>query len=179
MRTGFFQKRGIPVKKEETPYTPFKMQQIWTYWVKSETIYFSKFCSKKRKSSKKRKILIPVPSEHAKIVSMIRKYHNHKLQTTPWHREEEPLNHHETPGRQIKQSNQQIWAIIGTQAKHHLNGVLLADPWWPAYIGICLDLLSPLKQKQTKNVKVWPPSDSDKTFWFSNWQLLYLNQWKR
>ena len=27
-------------------------------------------------------------------------------QTTPWHRQEEPLNHHETPGRQIKQSNQ-------------------------------------------------------------------------
>ena len=27
-------------------------------------------------------------------------------QTTPWHREEELLNHHETPGRQIKQSNQ-------------------------------------------------------------------------
>ena len=24
----------------------------------------------------------------------------------PWHREEEPLNHHETPGRQTKQSNQ-------------------------------------------------------------------------
>ena len=39
-------------------------------------------------------------------MSMIRKYHNHKLQTTPWHREEEPLNHHETPGRQIKQSDQ-------------------------------------------------------------------------
>ena len=37
---------------------------------------------------------------------MIRKYHNHQLQTTPWHLEEEPLNHHETPGRQIKQSNQ-------------------------------------------------------------------------
>ena len=37
---------------------------------------------------------------------MIRKYHNHKSQTTPWHREEEPPNHHETPGRQIKQSNQ-------------------------------------------------------------------------
>ena len=37
---------------------------------------------------------------------MIRKYHNHKLQTTPWHREEEPLNHQKTPGRQIKQSNQ-------------------------------------------------------------------------
>ena len=37
---------------------------------------------------------------------MIRKYHNHKPQTTPWHWEEEPLNHHETPGRQTKQSNQ-------------------------------------------------------------------------
>ena len=37
---------------------------------------------------------------------MIRKYHNHKPQTTLWHREKEPLNHHETPGRQIKQNNQ-------------------------------------------------------------------------
>ena len=37
---------------------------------------------------------------------MIKKYHIHKPQTTPWHCEEEPLNHHETPGRQIKQSNQ-------------------------------------------------------------------------
>ena len=35
---------------------------------------------------------------------MIRKYHNHKLQTNPWHREEEPHNNHETPGRQTKQS---------------------------------------------------------------------------
>ena len=42
----------------------------------------------------------------SKIVSMIRKYHNHKPQTTPRHREEEPLNHHTTLGRQIKQSNQ-------------------------------------------------------------------------
>ena len=39
-------------------------------------------------------------------MSMIRKYHNHKLQTTLWHGEEEPLNHYETPGRQIKQCNQ-------------------------------------------------------------------------
>ena len=37
---------------------------------------------------------------------MIRKYHNHKLQTNPLHREEEPHNNHETPGRQTKQSNQ-------------------------------------------------------------------------
>ena len=40
------------------------------------------------------------------LVSMIRKYHNHKPQTTLWHREEERPNHHETPGRQFKQSNQ-------------------------------------------------------------------------
>ena len=37
---------------------------------------------------------------------IVSEYHNHKLQTTPWHREEERPNHHETPGRQIKQSNQ-------------------------------------------------------------------------
>ena len=37
---------------------------------------------------------------------MIRKYYNHKLQTNPWHREEEPHSNHETPGRQTKQSNQ-------------------------------------------------------------------------
>ena len=37
---------------------------------------------------------------------MIRKYHNLKPQTTPWNHKVEPLNHHETPGRQIKQSNQ-------------------------------------------------------------------------
>ena len=37
---------------------------------------------------------------------MIRKYHNHKLQTNPWDREEEPHNNHETQGRQAKQSNQ-------------------------------------------------------------------------
>ena len=36
---------------------------------------------------------------------MIRKYHNHKLQTNPWHREEGPRNNHEIPGRPPKQSN--------------------------------------------------------------------------
>ena len=60
MRTGFFQKRGIPVKKRGNPFTPFKMQQIWTYWVKPETIYFSKFWSKIGNPLKKRQILIPV-----------------------------------------------------------------------------------------------------------------------
>ena len=36
---------------------------------------------------------------------MIRKYNNRKLPTNPWHRKEEPLNHHGTPGRQTKPSN--------------------------------------------------------------------------
>ena len=37
---------------------------------------------------------------------MIRKYHNHKLQTNPTHREKVPYNNHETLGGQTKQSNQ-------------------------------------------------------------------------
>ena len=52
-----------------------------------------------------------IPCGGAKIVSMIRKYHNHKLQTTPWHRKEEPLIHHETPGRQIKQAISSLFPI--------------------------------------------------------------------
>ena len=36
---------------------------------------------------------------------MDRKYHNHKLQTNRWHREEKPHNN-ETPARQTEQSNQ-------------------------------------------------------------------------
>ena len=37
---------------------------------------------------------------------MIRKYHNHKLQTNPWQRKEEPHNNYETPGGQTKSSIQ-------------------------------------------------------------------------
>ena len=36
---------------------------------------------------------------------MIRKYHNHKLQTNPWHCEEEPNNNHKTPVRQSKKTS--------------------------------------------------------------------------
>ena len=36
---------------------------------------------------------------------MIRKYHNHTLQTNPWHREEEPHKSHEPPERQIIATN--------------------------------------------------------------------------
>ena len=42
---------------------------------------------------------------------MIRKYHNHKLQTTPWHHEEEPLNHHETPERQLSKAISSLFPI--------------------------------------------------------------------
>ena len=58
---------------------------------------------------------------------MIRKYRNHKPQTNPWHREEEPHNHHETPGRQTKQSNQLSLRAAGVTGnvlqwfKHHLS----------------------------------------------------------
>ena len=37
---------------------------------------------------------------------MIKKYHNHKLQTNSWHRKEEPHINHEAPARQTKQNNQ-------------------------------------------------------------------------
>ena len=33
-------------------------------------------------------------------------YHNYKLQSNPWHRDKEPHNNQETPGRQTKQSSQ-------------------------------------------------------------------------
>ena len=43
-----------------------------------------------------------------KIVSMNKKYHNHKLQTNPWHCEEESHNNHETLGRQTKKRKQAL-----------------------------------------------------------------------
>ena len=45
------------------------------------------------------------------IVSTIRKYHNHKLQTNLWHREEEPHNNHETPGRQTSKATSSLFPI--------------------------------------------------------------------
>ena len=70
----------------------------------------------------------------SQIVSMIRKYHNHKLQTYTWHREEEPQNNHETPGRQIKQSNQvsttikMITNLEWTQSNAQQNVEQLQNP---------------------------------------------------
>ena len=45
------------------------------------------------------------PGILSKIVSEYDKKKKHKLQTNPWHREEEPHNNHETLGRHTKQSN--------------------------------------------------------------------------
>ena len=62
---------------------------------------------------------------------MIRKYHNHKPQTNPWHREEEPLNHHETPGRQIKLKTGQklLLVIIDGCLATRQNG-LICHTWY-------------------------------------------------
>ena len=47
------------------------------------------------------------PFSWAEIVSeYAQENHTHKLQPNPWHREGEPHNNNETPGRQTKQSNQ-------------------------------------------------------------------------
>ena len=54
----------------------------------------------------KNNIVLGISTHLHQKVSMIRKYQNYKLQTTPWHSEEEPHNNHETPGRQTKQINQ-------------------------------------------------------------------------
>ena len=56
------------------------------------------------------------PGDHALVgsnilVSMIRKYHIHKLKTNQWHREEEPHDNHQTIGRQTKQSNQFLFVV--------------------------------------------------------------------
>ena len=68
-----------------------------TLGIMQNTVYL--ICKGQNRKSQNMEFLL-------KIVSMIRKYHNHKPQTIPWHRKEEPHNHHETPGRRTKQSNQ-------------------------------------------------------------------------
>ena len=42
---------------------------------------------------------------------MIRKCHNHKLQTNPWHREGEQHNNHETQGRQKSKATGSLFPI--------------------------------------------------------------------
>ena len=55
VRTGFFQKRGTPIRKGGNPQYPFQNATDLNILGQIETIYFSKFWSKKRKSSKKKK----------------------------------------------------------------------------------------------------------------------------
>ena len=57
---------------------------------------------------------------------MISKYHNHKPQTNPRHREKEPHNNHQISGRQNKQNNQlslphQMVAKLESITKHRKN----------------------------------------------------------
>ena len=63
-------------------------------------------------------------------------------------------------------SQYSIWAIIGTSAKRHLNGVSLAGRRWPAFSGI----LDPsfLHQLKEKRCQSWSPSG--KTFCIRAWQ---------
>ena len=53
---------------------------------------------------------------------------------------------------QSYQASIRCWAISGTPAKRHLNGVSLAGQWWLAYSEWCLDPLShhQLKKKLSK-----------------------------
>ena len=71
---------------------PVAVGEYWKFYVNIPCLYYI---------ANGKSILVHV---YEKIVSMIRKSHNHKLQTNPWHREEEPHNNHETQGTQ--QSNQ-------------------------------------------------------------------------
>ena len=61
----------------------------------------------------------------------------------------------------LYQASIHLWVIIDPPAKRHLNGVSLADRWWPAYSGILI--LPPLIQKNPKTTQSWTPSD--KTSW--------------
>ena len=58
---------------------------------------------------------------------MIRKYHNHKLQTDPWHHEEEPHRNHEAPGTETKQSKM-IAKLERTQSYTQQNIEQLQNP---------------------------------------------------
>ena len=60
-------------------------------------------------------------SQSSKIVSKIWKYHNHKLPTNPWHREEEPDNNQETPGQSLTRKLLKQGIIIINFANTFLN----------------------------------------------------------
>ena len=57
-----------------------------------------------------------------KIVSMIRKYHNHKLQINPWPRKEEPHNTQETRGRQKGKTTSSLFSINMIAKLEQSNG---------------------------------------------------------
>ena len=72
----------------------------------------------------------------------------------------------------------QCWAIIGTPAKRHLNGVSLAGRRRSAYSGALI--LSPLIDSKKNVVKVGPPltklSGSALAYFFTVYQILLTHQ---
>ena len=64
----------------------------------------------------------------------------------------DPLKNHKATN--IVPSQHSTWANNGTPAKSHLNGVLLAGKWWPAY-------LDPSSPHQPKNNNKKTPSKLD------------------
>ena len=96
-----------------------------------------------------------------KLVSMIRKYHNHKLQTNQGHREEEPHSNHGSPGRQTKQSNQlsfPLWdnnckfgnfrenLIFANSVKRHICQVINSRLWHDLFISVNDNEFSPFRE---------------------------------
>ena len=77
---------------------------------------------------------------------MVRKYHNHKLQPNPWHREEEPHNNHEALGKQTKQSNQISLPNLSLSSPLFYSPTSLLSTRSPIYsllsLSLCLSLLS-------------------------------------
>ena len=68
---------------------------------------------------------------------MIRKYHNHKLQTTPWHLEEEPLNH-------------QVVSLGGEFARS--LAINIKNPFWKDILISCADFCREVKSEEIKSV---------------------------
>ena len=89
-----------------------------------------------------------------KIVSMIRKYHKHKLQTNPWYREEDPHNIDDTPGRQSKATSslfpiKMIAKLEWTQSNAQQNIERLQNPT----MGVLINNESTTTEPPPKNGK--------------------------
>ena len=66
---------------------------------------------------------------------------------------------------QSYQASIQCWAIADPSVKRHLNGVSLADRYWPSFSGILVSLST----HQLKRLAKLSGTPSDKTFWNASW----------